>query len=143
MRRRVGGVPELVRSGENGWLVPAGSVDELAVALEAAILAPVEVLDRMGAQGRTRVLERHDLSTEVANASALFEGVIGDLNTSGRRQTREQPWPPGPCQLVRNRLQQRSQDVARTTTSGGWGNRSYLLRSCRSRSSLARRAQWR
>lgn len=80
----VGGVPELVRSGENGWLVPAGSVDDLAVALEAALLAPVEVLERMGAQGRTRVLERHDLSTEVATLARLIEGVIGDLERIGR-----------------------------------------------------------
>ena len=73
----VGGIPELVRSGENGWLVPAGSVDELALALEATLLAKVGVLDRMGAQGRKRVMERHDLSTEVAKLAQLFESVIG------------------------------------------------------------------
>ena len=70
----VGGIPELVRSGENGWLVPAGSVEDLAMALEAALLAPVKVLDRMGAQGRKRVLERHDLSAEVAKLARPHRG---------------------------------------------------------------------
>lgn len=30
----VGGIPELVRPGENGWLFPAGSIDELTAAIE-------------------------------------------------------------------------------------------------------------
>jgi glycosyltransferase involved in cell wall biosynthesis len=84
----VGGIPELARSGENGWLVPAGSVEDLAGALEAALLASVEELDRMGAQGRKRVLERHDLSTEVAKLARLIEGVIGDHEKAGRGPVR-------------------------------------------------------
>ena len=33
----VAGIPELVRPGENGWLVPSGDVEELAAALEEVL----------------------------------------------------------------------------------------------------------
>ena len=33
----IAGIPELVRSGENGWLFPAGSLDDLTNALEACL----------------------------------------------------------------------------------------------------------
>jgi hypothetical protein len=44
----VAGIPELVRQGENGWLFPAGAVNELATALADCLAQPVEVLQRMG-----------------------------------------------------------------------------------------------
>lgn len=80
----VGGVPELVEAGENGWLVPAGSVDELAAAVRRAVGAPPRELERMGERGRQRVLERHDLSAEVRRLAALFEGAIGGREPSSR-----------------------------------------------------------
>ena len=39
----VAGIPELVRPGEHGWLVPAGDVDALAHAMQACLDAPVEM----------------------------------------------------------------------------------------------------
>jgi glycosyltransferase involved in cell wall biosynthesis len=47
---RVGGLPEIVRDGETGWLVPAGSVDALAEALIRAH-GDAEV-DALGARAR-------------------------------------------------------------------------------------------
>lgn len=44
----VAGIPELVRPGENGWLFPAGAVDELATAMADCLAQPAEVLQRMG-----------------------------------------------------------------------------------------------
>jgi glycosyltransferase involved in cell wall biosynthesis len=72
----VGGIPELVRPGENGWLVPAGSVEELARALAEALRAPPEELDRMGSRGRALVLERHDLSREVRKLAEILDRCL-------------------------------------------------------------------
>ncbi|HSX88745.1 MAG TPA: glycosyltransferase, partial [Pseudomonas sp.] len=44
----VAGIPELVHPGENGWLFPAGAVEELAAALADCLAQPPEVLQRMG-----------------------------------------------------------------------------------------------
>lgn len=73
----VGGIPELVRDGENGWLVPAGSVEALAGAIRELLGAPPERLARMGELGRLRVLELHDSATEVRKLDVLFRRVIG------------------------------------------------------------------
>jgi glycosyltransferase involved in cell wall biosynthesis len=69
----VAGIPELVRQGENGWLFPAGTVEELAAALEDCLAQPVEVLQRMGEAAYQRVLERHDIDTEAAKLADLFK----------------------------------------------------------------------
>jgi colanic acid/amylovoran biosynthesis glycosyltransferase len=71
----VGGIPELVRHGENGWLVPAGSVEELAGAMREALRAPEEELARRGQRGRQLVLERHDLAVEVGKLAGLLEAA--------------------------------------------------------------------
>ncbi|MET0251548.1 MAG: glycosyltransferase [Novosphingobium sp.] len=55
----VAGVPELVDQA-NGWLIPSGSVDAIADALEAVLDAPVDRLEAMGEVGRTRVRAMHD-----------------------------------------------------------------------------------
>jgi glycosyltransferase involved in cell wall biosynthesis len=60
----VAGIPELVQPGLSGWLTPAGSVDDLANAMRAALDAPVAQLQAMGLAGAARVRERHDANTE-------------------------------------------------------------------------------
>ncbi|WP_460126381.1 glycosyltransferase [Pseudomonas sp. S2_C03] len=69
----VAGIPELVRHGENGWLFPAGAVEELADVLEDCLMQPDEVLQRMGEAAYQRVLQRHDIDTEAAKLAALFK----------------------------------------------------------------------
>jgi glycosyltransferase involved in cell wall biosynthesis len=66
------GIPELVVSGENGWLAPAGSVPLLADAMTQALNTPVARLREMGAAGATRVKQDHFTETEVAKLDALF-----------------------------------------------------------------------
>jgi len=68
----VAGIPELVVNGETGWLFPAGSEEELLVAMRSCLQAPSEVLQRMGDSGRKRALERHDIDKEAAKLAALF-----------------------------------------------------------------------
>lgn len=71
----IAGIPELVIEGENGWLYPPGSVDELALAMERCLNTPDDELARMGSRARTRVLARHDIDREAAKLIALFYQV--------------------------------------------------------------------
>lgn len=72
----VAGIPELVRDGECGWLVPAGDVDALAAAMLACLAAPADQLRRQGEAARARALARHDIDTETAKLVALFATAI-------------------------------------------------------------------
>jgi glycosyltransferase involved in cell wall biosynthesis len=72
----VAGIPELLRAGENGWLVPAGDVEALATALEDFLSRTPQELAAMGEAARGRVLERHSIDREAAKLGALFEGVL-------------------------------------------------------------------
>ncbi|OUM22788.1 glycosyltransferase family 4 protein [Pseudomonas putida] len=69
----VAGIPELVRPGENGWLFPAGAVEELAQAMAECLAQPAEVLQRMGEAAYQRVLQRHDIDTEAAKLAGYFK----------------------------------------------------------------------
>jgi colanic acid/amylovoran biosynthesis glycosyltransferase len=68
----VAGIPELVRAGETGWLFPAGSLDELAAAMEDCLSKSVEEIRRMGDAGYNRVMERHSIDIEAAKLAELF-----------------------------------------------------------------------
>ena len=68
----VGGIPELVIQGENGWLFPAGSVNELAAALKDCLSTSPDELKTMGDSGYHRVVQRHSIDTEAAKLAELF-----------------------------------------------------------------------
>lgn len=68
----IAGIPELVRSGETGWLFPAGDVAELSKMLEACLTASPEQLQAMGEVGYQRVLERHAIDTEAGKLAHLL-----------------------------------------------------------------------
>ena len=68
----VGGIPELVLPGENGWLLPAGSVDALVEAIEDCLSKSPDDLKKMGDAGYMRVIKRHSIDTEVAKLAELF-----------------------------------------------------------------------
>jgi colanic acid/amylovoran biosynthesis glycosyltransferase len=70
----VAGIPELVEPGKNGWLVPAGSADELARALEVVLSTSADELRVMGDHGRARVAERHDVARSAASLMSLMGG---------------------------------------------------------------------
>lgn len=73
----IAGIPELVRPGQDGWLVPAGDAFALAQAmLQAAACSPA-TLAEMGAAARARVLERHDIRISAQQLAALFSRATG------------------------------------------------------------------
>jgi len=75
----VAGIPELVRPGENGWLIPAGDVEALAEAIMECLGLDAAALEHMGAQARQRALSRHDVDVEAAKLARLFALSAGGV----------------------------------------------------------------
>jgi hypothetical protein len=71
----VGGVTELM-SSECGWLVPAGSLDDLTAAMRQALDTPLDEIERMGREGQRRVREQHSAAIEAKKLHALFGQAI-------------------------------------------------------------------
>jgi len=64
--------PELIESGVNGWLVPAGAVEPLVDAMAEALTTEPQVLEEMGQAGAKRVATQHNIYTEVGKLIKLF-----------------------------------------------------------------------
>jgi len=75
----IGGIPELVRQGEDGWLVPASDAVALAEAMRSCLEAPADLITRMGEAAHERVLVRHDVNTEARKMGELFHHAESDL----------------------------------------------------------------
>jgi colanic acid/amylovoran biosynthesis glycosyltransferase len=71
----IAGIPELVRPYQDGWLFPAGSVDELARAMQECLTMPLEMLERIGAAAHDRVVSRHAVDTEAGKLAELFRSA--------------------------------------------------------------------
>ncbi len=73
----VAGIPELVVSGQHGWLVAAGDAEALARTMQACLAAPADVVKRMGEEGHKRAADRHDARKEGAKLLDLFRAGAG------------------------------------------------------------------
>lgn len=71
----IAGIPELIRHGVDGLLFPAGSVEDLASAMEDLLTRPVDALQAMGEAAYARVIERHSIDKEAAKLATLFQGT--------------------------------------------------------------------
>jgi len=72
---RVGGVPDVVRDGKDGFLVEAGATDDLADRLERLARDPA-LRERMGEQGRARVLPRYAVDRLVNDVDRLYRSLL-------------------------------------------------------------------
>lgn len=68
----IGGIPELVRDGENGFLVPPGNVDAWTRALERFFILNAEGRERLGASGRAIARERHSWEGHLSDIRAIY-----------------------------------------------------------------------
>jgi glycosyltransferase involved in cell wall biosynthesis len=72
---RVGGVPDVLRDGVDGFLVEVGDAQGLADRL-AELAADPERRVRMGAEGRARVLERYAVQRLVDDVDRLYRSLL-------------------------------------------------------------------
>jgi colanic acid/amylovoran biosynthesis glycosyltransferase len=71
----IAGIPELVKAGENGWLIPAGSICALTAAMEDCLARSSDEIERMGDAGRRIVIERHSIDIEAGKLANHIRGV--------------------------------------------------------------------
>jgi glycosyltransferase involved in cell wall biosynthesis len=72
---RVGGVPDVVRDGVDGFLVDPGNVDDVADRLERLAADPA-LRARMGEAGRVRVLPRYAVARLVDDIDRLYRSLL-------------------------------------------------------------------
>jgi glycosyltransferase involved in cell wall biosynthesis len=100
----VGGVPDVVRDGVDGFLVERGALDELVARL-VQLAADPELRKRMGAAGRERVLRRYSVDRLVDDVDGLYRSLLAEQDVrvsdghSGQdarpRQPGDEPPPSG------------------------------------------------
>lgn len=80
----IAGIPELVKDGSNGWLIPAGSRDAITEAILDVLRTPTPKLEQMAALGREAVRKHHYTPTETARlADHVRESVADEQRRRG------------------------------------------------------------
>jgi glycosyltransferase involved in cell wall biosynthesis len=74
-----GGVPEVMRDGIDGRVVPVGDADALARAI-ASLLDDPEAARRMAASGARRVRESFSLAAMVRRTEALYDALLSEAS---------------------------------------------------------------
>jgi glycosyltransferase involved in cell wall biosynthesis len=78
---RVGGVPDVVTDGEDGYLVDVGDVQAIAAALERLARDP-ELRRSFGDRGRELVVPRYRVERLVDDVDALYRELLTQLPPS-------------------------------------------------------------
>lgn len=79
----VGGIPEMIDSGETGLLVPPGDEDALADALKHLLRHP-EKSKEIGSQARERATERFPMRRQLDQITELIDQELDSAARSGR-----------------------------------------------------------
>jgi glycosyltransferase involved in cell wall biosynthesis len=80
---RVGGVPDVVEEGKDGFLVEPGATDELADRLGQLARDPA-LRERMGRAGRERVLPRYAVDRLVDDVDRLYRSLLSEVGARKR-----------------------------------------------------------
>jgi glycosyltransferase involved in cell wall biosynthesis len=83
---RVGGIPEAVRDGVNGRLVPPADVPALTEAILSLLAAPAQ-RQRMGAAGRELVAREFSVAAMVAGNLAVYRELLGRAPAAPERRS--------------------------------------------------------
>jgi len=78
---RVGGIPELVRNGENGLLVPPGNAEMLSKAIQKLLDNP-EVRRELGLKGRKIVEEEFTMERKIHETEKLCNSLLEKSKTT-------------------------------------------------------------
>jgi glycosyltransferase involved in cell wall biosynthesis len=73
---RIGGMPELVRDGENGFLVEPGNAEELAEKISYLVSEP-EQISKMGKFARRTAEEEYSANRHFESIMNLYERILG------------------------------------------------------------------
>lgn len=71
----IGGIPELIRPGETGWLFQAGSVEALSKALCDVMQTPTSQVAEMGRAGQGVIAEYYSSARYVERINALYTSL--------------------------------------------------------------------
>jgi glycosyltransferase involved in cell wall biosynthesis len=74
---RVGGNPDVIEHGANGWLIPPDDVEALQTALQTLMLDPA-LRERLGAMARKRVMEGYTIENTANRLAALYQKIVAD-----------------------------------------------------------------
>jgi glycosyltransferase involved in cell wall biosynthesis len=89
----IGGIPEIILDGQNGFLAPPGNAGALAAALRRLLRDP-ELRRRMGEAGRRRFLERFEFEACYRKILAAYHSVSGPGAAGVRaRRAAGEPFP--------------------------------------------------
>ena len=87
---RIAGVPELVKHGESGWLVPPGDQQSLADSL-AMLVEDADLRKRLGEKGRAKVALDFNIETEAKKLADIFRQVVVGEEQVSPTQSRSIP----------------------------------------------------
>ncbi len=76
-----GGIPDMVRPGETGWLVPTGDTPALADTIHSA-LSDQELRRGMAAKCRQMAVDGHSLDVQARAYVQVYESLAGKLHRS-------------------------------------------------------------
>ncbi|MCL6584925.1 MAG: glycosyltransferase family 4 protein [Anoxybacillus sp.] len=71
----VGGIPEVIKNEENGFLVQPGDIKELASAIEK-IIVDKNVRERIGMNNKQKIKEKFDLDVLLRDLEKLYNNLI-------------------------------------------------------------------
>ncbi len=83
----VGGMPDMIRDGRNGWLARPFDTNDLADKLQRALLLSDDLIQQIRNAARQTVTENFSLETEAAKMSEVYERVL-KMDSASTRQPR-------------------------------------------------------